>query len=256
MKKLLLIPLDKITLVGDTTLNPSLFPNHLLEVKNTQPLLHFTKYDYVIGSVLLLSYILFVWLYVTNKKRLNQTITGLFIYHSSNLANRNESILNNRITFFLFLLFLLTSTSFIIQTELHYNLIELPTAPTYITTFLIICFIYSTKVIVTKWMGLLFQTQKEAEDYILNLFLFCNALGLFLLPIVIGLTFVKQFPVDLFIKTGFAIIALLICSRLIRGLLIGFKSVRISKFYLFLYLCILEVVPFVIIAKILIPKIS
>lgn len=256
MKNFLLIPLDKITSVGDTALTHSLFSNHLLEVKNAHPLLHFTKYDYVIGFVLLLSYLLFIWLYVTNRKRLNQTITGLFVYHSSNLVNRNESTMNNRITFFLFLLFLLTSTSFIIQTELYYNLIDVPTASIYITLFLIICFFYSTKIIVTKWMGLLFQTQKEAEDYILNLFLFCNALGLFLLPIVIGLTFVKQFPVDLFIKTGFAIIALFICSRLIRGLLIGFKSVRISKFYLFLYLCILEVVPFVIIAKILITKIS
>ncbi|MEO6901802.1 MAG: DUF4271 domain-containing protein [Bacteroidia bacterium] len=256
MKRLLLIPLDNITSASDTTLNPSLFTNHLLEVKDNHPLLHFTKYDYVVGFVLLLSYLLFVWLYVTNRKRLHQTITGLFIYHASILGNRNESAMNNRITFFLFLLFLLTSTSFIIQTELYYNVIEVATATIYISAFLIISVIYSTKIIVTKWMGLLFQTQKEAEDYILNLFLFCNALGLFLLPIVIGLTFVKQFPVDLFIKVGFIIITLLICSRLIRGLLIGFKSVRISKFYLFLYLCTLEVVPFLIIAKILMMKIS
>ena len=242
-------------MVVDTLAHPSLFNQHLLETKKNEPLLHFTKYDYVIGFILLLAYILFVWLYVTNRKRLNQTITGIFIYHPGNQSGRDESTVNNRITLFLFILFLLTSTSFIIQTGLYYNFIQAPaSAATYMITFLIICLIYSAKIIITKWMGLLFQTQKEAEDYTLNVFLFCNALGLFLLPVVICLTFVKQFPIDLFIKIGFGIIALFICSRFIRGILIGFKSIRISKFYLFLYLCTLEIVPLVVIAKLLILK--
>jgi hypothetical protein len=100
--------------------------------------------------------------------------------------------------------------------------------------------------------GFIFQNEKEAGEYATTLFLFCNILGIFLLPVVIGVAFVKQVPPVTFIYFGMFIYALFIVIRLLRGIIIGVNSIRVSKFYLFLYLCTLEILPFVIMSKLFI----
>jgi hypothetical protein len=77
-----------------------------------------------------------------------------------------------------------------------------------------------------------------------------------MLPVVVGLAFVKQLPTHLFIYTGAGIFVSFLCIRLLRGAIIGFNSIRISKFYLFLYLCTLEILPFVIMVKLFMLKIK
>jgi hypothetical protein len=81
------------------------------------------------------------------------------------------------------------------------------------------------------------------------MFVFINLLGLIMLPVVICLEFVKHVNPVVFIYTGLFLIIGFLCMRLLRGIVIGMRSNRVSKFYLFLYLCTLEIVPFVILVK-------
>ena len=246
-----------ITGVKDTSLTSSLFRDHLLEVKNDKPKLHFTNYDYTVAGILFLSFILYVWLYASNRKRLGQVIKGFYINRFANQLAREEFSFGNRVSLFLSTLFVLTLTLFISQVNQYYR-ITFP-ADNLILFLMIIGFIilmYTVKLIGVKFVGFVFQTPKESGDYIMTIFLFGNTLGLFLLPVVICLAFVKQISPSLFIYCGFGLIAVFFFTRLIRGLIIGFNSIRVSKFYLFLYLCTLEILPFVIMVKLFMLKVK
>jgi len=68
---------------------------------------------------------------------------------------------------------------------------------------------------------------------------------------VMCLAFFRQVSPSVFIYAGYAIIGGFLAVRLIRGLAIGFNSSRVSKFYLFLYLCTLEILPFIVLVKLI-----
>ena len=93
----------------DTSSAVSLFQHHLLEVKNPKPVIHYTRYDYLVTSVLFLSYIMFVWLYISNRKRLNQIVMGLYAGRYANQLAREEVSVGNRVVIFLSALFVFTT---------------------------------------------------------------------------------------------------------------------------------------------------
>lgn len=241
---------------SDTLGTPLLFQNHLLAIKNDSQQIHYTEYDFFITGVLLISFTLFVWLYVSHRKRLNQIISGFYINRFANQLTREEFNLSNRVSVFLSVLFVLTLTLFISEINQYFSLKMLSSniLVSYLTIATFILLIYGVKVFGIRLLGNLFQTTKEGADNILLVFLFGNTLGLFLLPIVISIAFIKQISPFVFIYIGISIIIIFILIRIVRGIIIGLNSPRFSNFYLFLYLCTLEILPFVILAKLFLLK--
>ncbi len=247
---------SKVIPAKDTAIAPSLFQNHLLSPKNDKPQLHITKYDYGISSMLLFLFILFVWLYVTNRKKLNQVIKGFYQTRYTNQNTRDEFSIGNRVSVFLSVFFVITLTIFITKTLSFYHIQLFGNKFVEVIVGLVLIIMYSIKFVTINLAGFIFQVQKEARDYVMSVFLFCNALGLFMLPVVICLSYIKQVPPVIFIYTGIGLIISFICVRMARGIFIGFKSQRVSKFYLFMYLCTLEILPFILVVKIFILKIK
>lgn len=239
----------------DSSVAVSLFEEHLLKIKHPDPIIHYTQYDYLVTCVLFFSYTMFVWLYISNSKRLNQIVKGLYVGRYANQLAREEISIGNRVVIFLSALFVLTLTLFFYQAVKYFGFLqEANSVGAFFIIALIIFFIYGVKLLVIRAVGFVFETQKEIREYMISVFLFCNTLGLFLLPIVICLAFLKQVNSSVFIYSGIAIIAVFLFTRLVRGLIIGFNSTRVSKFYLFLYLCTLEIAPLVIMVKLFMPK--
>ena len=240
-----------VVLAKDSSFAPSLFKDHLLTVKNYRSEIHFTNYDFLISGVLLFLYLLFVWIYVSNYKKLSQIIKGLYFNRNYNQLSRDELSIGNRVSFFLSIFFIVTLTLFISRVMAHYGLRLYSTDVPFldVVTALALIAAYSVKFATIKLLGYVCKLKKEANDYMGTVFLFCNALGLLMLPVVICLTFVKQVPPVFFIYAGMGIIAIFFSVRIIRGFILGFNSSEISKIYLFMYLCSLEILPIVILVK-------
>ncbi len=231
----------------DTVQATSLFTGHLLNKKNEKPTLHFTNYDYGVTAILFAAFVLFVWLYSANSKRLSQVIKGFNLSRFATQMGRDEVSLGNRVSIFLSCLFILIFSLFISQVATYYGYNDgHDQMRFFIRSAMFITAAYTIKIIVVRLFGSVFQTQKEANDYGMMIFLFCNMLGLFLLPVVVCLAFVSDISPTIFVYTGLGIFALFLCIRLLKGIIIGFNSVRVSRFYLFLYLCTLEILPFII----------
>ncbi|MFL5764573.1 MAG: DUF4271 domain-containing protein [Bacteroidia bacterium] len=234
----------------DTLHTTSIFEGHLLQPKHEKPELHFTHFDFGIAAILLAAFAIFVWLYASNRKRLNQVVRAFYVSRYTNQLGRDELTLGNRVTISLAVLFIVTSSLFATQVAEYYHYSD----PCHRTLFfskamLLITGAYITKLALVRFSGFIFQTQRETSDYTLLIFLFCDTLGLFLLPVVICLAFVSNIPPLIFIYGGLGLFAIFLLIRILRGFLIGLNSVRVSRFYLFLYLCTLEILPFVVIVK-------
>ena len=232
-----------------------LFKNHLLEVKNSESKIHYTKYDFLVAGILFISFALFVRLYVKNRKRLSQVIKSFYLNTSQ--FSREGLSLGNGVSVFLSVLSVFTLSIFIGQLINYYGFsITTGNFNYFVVTSLLIILGYSLKLISIKILGYIFQTPKPASEYIITIFLFVNTLGLFMFPIVVCLAFAKQINPLIFIYSGDVIILYFLLMRFIRGFIIGLNTLRASKFYLFMYLCTLEIFPIVIMVKIIMLEIK
>jgi hypothetical protein len=233
---------------------PSLFQNHLLVPQSKYPKLHITHYDYIISSILLLLVVFFVWLYAFDFKALTQVIKDFFSFRNSGKNNRENAATKNRTTIFLAAFFIVTLSLLVGKILEVYN-IKLFSAvvpiPNEIIIAIVIVIAYAIKFITIKLSGLLFKIQNEADDYVNTIILYCNVTGLFMLPIIILMFFFKQVSPIVFVYVGIALVATFIVFRTLSGIVLGVNSTRIAKFYLFIYLCGLEILPFIIIIKLI-----
>jgi Domain of unknown function (DUF4271) len=238
---------------ADIVYTTSLFQNHTLTTSSPKSDIHYTKYDYGIAALLFFAFVLFVWLYTANGKRLNQMIKAFYLNRYANQLAREEFSLGNRVSIFLFTLFVITSSLFISQIGYYFGFfVGGNRLLLFIAIAVAILIAYGLKIMSSNLLGFIFKSQKESSEYATAIFLFCNTLGLFLLPVVVSIAFVRQITPLTFIYLGSFIFASFLAIRLLRGIIIGFNSVRVSKFYLFVYLCTLEIVPFVILVKLFI----
>ncbi|WP_120183111.1 DUF4271 domain-containing protein [Pelobium manganitolerans] len=108
---------------------------------------------------------------------------------------------------------------------------------------------FGLKVLAVKFMGFLFEVQKLAKEYLNIIYLtYVNALFI-LLPATLVLTFVGTNQTETVLWIFGVAFLLLIGFQAIR---LGFKillNYRLSKFYLFLYLCTLEICPILLFVK-------
>jgi hypothetical protein len=233
------------SLLKDTIHTVSLFKNHLLIPKNNETKLHITNYNYLITVLLLFLFGFFVWLYSTNRTRLSQIIKGFYINRVANQIVREDYSFGNRFAVFLSLIFIFSLSIFISQTLHFYDINIFPPSFSFIIIMGVVVFCYALKLII----GSIFEVQKPCSDYLMTVFLFCNVLGIFLLPLVITISFAKQLTPQVFIFIGFIMVILFFLVRIIRGIYIGLITYRLPKFYLFLYLCALEILPLIFLIK-------
>ncbi|MGB5419296.1 DUF4271 domain-containing protein [Algibacter sp.] len=117
-------------------------------------------------------------------------------------------------------------------------------------TFVIAVFIL-IKVLIERLIGSLFEIDKLIDQYIFQKISFKNYLGLLLLPINAILLYTIQPTLPLI----YGIVSLLLIINII-GLISSFKThqslIKYNLFYFILYLCALEIAPYVILYKVFI----
>jgi Domain of unknown function (DUF4271) len=105
------------------------------------------------------------------------------------------------------------------------------------------------KVLVERLLGSLFEIDKIIDDYLFQKITYKNYLGILLLPINALLVF--SFSPSL--KIVYGIIILLLIINIV-GVITSFKTHQISLkrnlFYFILYLCALEIAPYIILYKV------
>lgn len=237
--------------VGNKT--ESLFSNHLLESKDVLlPKLHIKDYQYWISGILLAAFIIYVWLKVAYKKQLEKMFVLFFTNRAGSRTTKEEYTSSKRYSVFLSLLFVMILSLFIYQLLFYYSYFTVFRSNEIVFYLSICAFVllaYSVKLITVRGLGFIFNIRNETSEYIFNIFLFGKILGLFLFPLVLCVAFLKLIPVYYIFPAGYFLIGFFFVYRTFRIIEISFHNNSISKHYLFLYLCGLEILPLIVLIK-------
>jgi hypothetical protein len=108
--------------------------------------------------------------------------------------------------------------------------------------------LYALKVLIIKMIAWVFNTRKANMIYVENIFVSNMFAGLLLLPVVFYNAFTPSL-FNLFIMMG--VLVVINSYKLLRGLMFSYAASGFSVYYLFLYLCGVELAPLLVIYKML-----
>jgi hypothetical protein len=166
---------------------------------------------------------------------------------------REENVMFQRISIFLSILFLGITSLFIFQAGQYFKLSFSSNNSfiNYSVIFIALFSFYFIKISTFNFLGFLLKIEKEMKEYVFSLFLYNHFIGVGLIPLVILLAYVPGIGHRGIFISGAIIFVLTFLLRAFRSYGNVSGSARFSIFYLFLYLCTLEILPLVVITKLI-----
>lgn len=243
----------------DTSAAASLFTGHELQprFREPEPVPHAKPTSLWLFALLFTAYAIYVSLRVLYSKRFRQEVSAFFTSRTISQMMREEYALSNRVSIGLSMLFLLLFSLFLYQVFAYFGYfgVENFTGPQF---FIRVCGVviiaFAFKLLMIRILGVVFKVEGAVNEYIFNIFLHHKALGMFLFPVTIALAFIRDISPRYLIMAGWSIVALVLVYRTVRVIFGGIQTAGISKYYLFLYLCTLEILPLIVIIKVFISQ--
>lgn len=230
-----------------------IFISHELSVKNQSGIPIGKGENYWVAVLLMLGLSLIVLIRVTSPKKFFILIRSFFLFNAAKQLIREDYRLNKGSSLILIFLFLVNFPFLLFKINEYYKFFPYSFSDLYfyfILMFLIVL-VYFIKFVFLKVIGTLTRNQLLADEYAYYSFLSIKGAGLFVYPVLIFLEY-SQLSNLTFIAVGLVICATFYALRLARGMLILINSDGVSIFHLFLYLCGLEIIPLIVIIKILV----
>ncbi len=149
------------------------------------------------------------------------------------------------------ILFFLVFPIFIFQLFLYFNIkIPIQNFYLYLLSLSILALFIIYKKLLYKSLGYIFKNIPETSEFLFNLDNFNRVLGLVLLPVVTITVFYPTSNPQIPVIFGILLVVFLYLKLLYRGFKVLIAK-QFSIFYLFLYFCTLEILPLVLLYKIM-----
>jgi hypothetical protein len=199
-------------------------------------------------GIVILSLVLLAWLKLFYNKFFDQTIQSLANYQLSAKLLRDQNIFSRRVAFLLNLNFVLVGATTVYLITGFFNLRILPLND--VLSWLVYAGTISCLLILrhltSHVVGHIFNKREEFREYLFQLMIIYKNLGIYFLIIVIGIAYIRDdLRIYLVYLAGLLVLAAFIL-RFVRGLQIVLNKKDVLIFYLILYLCTLEILPFLI----------
>lgn len=226
------------------------FTNHIEMQRNLGDERHFRD-PWIIVAIGLL----FLFLGVIRAAFPNEVVAIIQAFYNDRMLlqiNKEDTLYSSWPFIFLYILFGFVTGMFLY----HYNLYFLqhkqahgPNVFIGISIFVIVLFVL--KIIVTRFLGFVFDLQRMVREYVSILYLSYFNAALVFLPVVLAISLLPERDTRWVIPAGLVLVLLLLIFRLVKTTNNLLSSYRFSKFYLFMYLCCLEIAPVLILIKVL-----
>jgi len=265
------ITTDTVTPVSDTTLafsadttdNDTILVEHTQKVfaeKEGKPLQRKTDHllfnksvadtDWMVGVVIFVG-LLFAWIRMIYGKYIGMLMQSAVNFFTARRVYEEANMVRGRVFLLLNIIFFINIGVFAQQCAGLFDF-KLDNTSGFVQfgIFSLSFFaFYLIKTIILKILDFIFDTRAFGA-YNFNIYLYNKVYGLILLPFIAVIPFVSENLVEKLVWVGMAIFVLFYIFTLFRGLRICIKN-RVSIFYLFFYLCALEILPLLTIYKFL-----
>ncbi len=164
-------------------------------------------------------------------------------------VSKEDNMLTSWPYIFLYLIFSFALGLFILLIESSFSRLEILSGENYLRTTLLVAVLFVFKILLIRFISVVFQLERLVREYVAVLYLVYFNSMLFLMPLLLVVTFIPAIYFK-FVLILFSVIAsILFVYRFLRTAFRLFGNLRFSVFYLILYLCALEVAPILILVK-------
>ena len=166
-------------------------------------------------------------------------------------VNKEDTLYSSWPFIFLYILFGFAVGLFIYLYNIHYAVGYTNGLERFLGISLSVMLLFILKIIATRLLGFVFDLQRVVREYVSILYLSYFNAALVLLPIILVLSLVPQAYAVWVIPTALIIVFCLFVFRFAKTARNLLTNHPFSKFYLFTYLCCLEIAPILILVKVL-----
>lgn len=227
----------------------SMFAGHQLQARTLQPKERpVTSADWTVGAMLI-CLLIYTWVQRFYTKRLRQVFKAAALPRYLNQLEREGNLFTERMSLGLSIVFLLIFTIALGQILEYTAGIDFGGKEgiwLYLELLAAVSGFWLLKAGLIKVTGIIFKTTEYARAYLLNNLIFNIIMGLLLFLPVVMAAFADA---AIYTWVSIVIIIFLMVYKVLRGILIGITNSNFSILYLFIYLCTLEILPFVILYK-------
>ena len=232
--------------------NVSVFSGHSLKPIHSTPMFNAGTTSYWPGVLLFLIFATYVLIRISEPKKILKIFVSVFSLQEAKQLFREEFKLAKRISLFLGIGFVLVSAFLIQITNQYFGIILVDQShlKQYLFFVGVVCSTYLIKFIANYILAFISSNNDLGKEYLFNVFVFSQTIGIILFPFIICLQFTK-YPTELFLYPALVICAGFYALRMFRGFIISVTEQNVGILYIFLYLCALEILPLLVLIKFL-----
>ena len=168
------------------------------------------------------------------------------------LQNREQLLQNNLASLLMNIGFILSFSLMATLFIFNKHLLPLSFWEVYGYICLFFATLYIGKYLFLLLAGYVFNTMELVQTYVFVIFMINKVLGILLIPFILILAFAKPYFYDFAILGSAVLAVLLILYRYLFSLTTVRNKLHISSFHFFLYLCAFEIVPILILYKLVV----
>ena len=193
--------------------------------------------------LLLVSFFLIALLKGLYWKHAKLLFMGVFAQRYANQFLREENAFTERVNAITFFLMSINVTLIILKITQSFELLSVGLVLVYVSGF------FFLKMGLIKLLGFILKTKDLSKLAVFFSMLFDRTLGFILFPLVVLLYFFSFEVSTIVLVISFVLFLILILMKLFWLWKIGTNSFGLPQFYIFLYLCTLEIFPLLILGK-------
>lgn len=183
-------------------------------------------------------------------KEFTAIVHSFYDNRTLNQINKEDNLFNSWPFLFLYLLFGLTMGMFLYLSGKYFRIVYYYQGfEWFIVLSAILVGLFTLKIVILKILGFFFGIHKLVKEYITILYLSYFNAALIFLPLVIAFSLTPERYAGIFSYLAILIFVLVFAIQFLRVGNNVLSNYRISKFYLFIYLCALEICPVLILIK-------
>ncbi len=192
----------------------------------------------------------FAWVRLYYGSIFSQTVQATADFQVATRMYKDNSLLQNQLDSSLYFLYFLTIAFFLNFIELRMEIVPygLKGGGLFLFNVGLLVGIFMGRLLMINVAGILFGRVGVFREYLYNVFIFNKLMGMATLPMLLLMVYTRGYLQVVIVWMTIAMIGLIVIMRLIRGGIFSFKK-DVSFFYLFLYLCALEIVPLVLLYR-------
>ncbi|MDA9612315.1 DUF4271 domain-containing protein [Flavobacteriales bacterium] len=193
--------------------------------------------------LLLVSFFLIALLKALYWKHAKLLFMGVFAQRYANQFLREENAFTERVNAITFFLMSINFTLIILKITKSFELLSVGLVLVYVSGF------FFFKMGLIRLLGFILKTKDLSKLAVFFSMLFDRTLGFILFPLVVLLYFFSFEVSTIVLVISLALFLILILMKLFWLWKIGTNSFGLPQFYIFLYLCTLEIFPLLILGK-------